>query len=430
MGTMILADGGLAMVGTLAVAGGFIVLGVIVLAAMGGLRAGGAQRRRLQALVPIDELLDSLDSSLLHADEAVRAAEQEQMFADAEFGAATSEGLTPALTQARASLDAAFARRRALDDLRAEGQEVAVRRQVQEITESVTSSMQTLRTASTGLGALRDDARHAPERLTRARTLASSLEERLPGAERTVAEILSARGAGAAGSLGPGLPEAKRLVDEAQGRLGGIGADSSMLSGEQLSALSAAEHALADAQRIITAAEGLDGELDRARGALPAAVGELRDSLARARATSDADPRLPQAIAVAQNAVSRAEDPALADPVSALAAVSRARGELDAAVEGARERFDARQRQEQQQVRTGRAQLPTLSDSYDPRVGERAAQAAELRWGPAEGSMPVGIAGDLPPAGAPRRDSSDLITSVLSEMARTTRRQDRRRRRF
>lgn len=436
----LLADlgGALTAVGTLVVGGGFVVIGVIVLAILGGRRAGGAQRRRLGALTPLPELVTGLDGALLHADEAVRAADQERMFAEAEFGTATASRLGGSVDRARAELDAAYGARRAVEGLLAAGQEVSARREVETIRTRVARAVQELQEQTVQVGSLRDDARHASDRVRRARTRLDELSARVPTAESVVQAVVAENGPRATSSLGEGVPGARRLLDRARQGLESTGDGGGMLSGEQLQRLAGVEHALEDAATGLSAAESLPRTVESARRELDGALGILETSLVRARATRDEDPRLPQAVAVAEQVRTRAGSATGnaadgGDPVSLLAAVRAADAELQEVVAASRDRYDAERRAESEaRERRTQAQAqaqPQLSDSYDPRIGDAARQAADARYGPFgaagifgagtydayDASRPSGIAG--PSGGSSDRSSSAaMLGAVLSEL--------------
>lgn len=423
--------GALTGIGTLVVGGGFVVVGIIVLLVLGNRRSGGAQKRRLASLTPVPELVTGIDAVLLHADEAVRAADQERMFADAEFGSATAEAFGGAVTRARTELDAAYGARRHIDELLAAGQEVTARREVETIRTRVGRAVEELHRETARVGALRDDSRHAAERLRRADARQQELLARLEAARAVEREVVATHGAGATRSLGEGTEGAARLLAGARTDLDALGASTGMLSGEQLERLSAAEHALEDSAVVLDAAQALPRALETSRRELDDALGELETALARARATTDEDPRLPQAIAVAEQVRSRAAAASTqgADPVSLLAAVRAADAELDAVVAASRDRYDA----DREARRTAQLRGSAPSDSYDPRVGDRARQAADDRYGPLdalgmlgglgglggygddrEASRPRGIAGI---SSSSRGSGSGMLKAVISEIA-------------
>lgn len=438
--SVLLADlgGALTGIGTLVVGGGFVVVGIIVLAVLGNRRSAGAQKRRLAALSPLPELITGIDAVPPHADEAVRAADQERMFADAEFGGATAQTFGGAVTRARDELDAAYRARRHIDEPLAAGQEVTARREVETIRTRVGGAVEEPHRETARVGAPRDDSRHAAERARRATARHEELSARLSSARTVEQEVVAEHGAGATRSLGEGTEGAARLLAGARSDLDDLGAASGMLTGEQLERLSAAEHALQDAGAALDAVVAPPRALESSRRELDDALGELDTALARAHATRDEDPRLPQAIAVAEQVRTRAATASTqgADPVSALAAVRAADAELDAVIAASRDRYDA----DREARRLGGKRGSVPSDSYDPRVGDRARQAADDRYGPLDAlgmlgglggslggfgaygedrdrgaSRPSGIAG--PSSSSARGSGSGMLEAVISEIA-------------
>lgn len=421
---ILLADGGaLSGLAVLAVGGMFIVLGVVVLAILGGSRSFSAQRRRRAAIEPMADRLQRLDTALLHADEAVRTADQEHLFARAEFGDERASELGGAVQQARRALDLAFSRRREVEDLLEQGREVQARALADRIGAELEPVLGDLRERTGQIGALRDDARHAPERLRRATERLAQVEERLPAAREALGSV--GRGTEGIDRAGALLARARQELQEAGGPADGDRSHEVALASEvgapgregdeELAHLAAAEHALQDADALVTASIELPERIQRARAELPGELARLDDSLARARATRDADPRLPQAIAVGEQARRAPEDQ---DPVARIARVRAAITELDAAIEAARTRYD---RAQEAAASSRRGPGGGLSDAYDPRIGDAAAAAGRRRYGPLgvedvlDPSVPRGIAGE---ADAPIRSGTEMLGLALGELTR------------
>ncbi len=418
----------LAAVGALGVGGVFLVGGVIVLALTGERRARGAQRRRIGSLTALPDLLSDLDAVLLRADEAVRAAADEQGYAEAEFGASTAATIGAAVGAARTRLDDAFARRREIDNLQARGEEMAVRRLADEVRTSVTETLTSLRDATAELTGLRREAVLAPERVERARRRRTELIGSIAGARGELDRVAARDGEAATAGLRPALAEAETDLASASTGLDRIAAATAPSSpgavrvdGTEVEHLAAVEASLETSAAVIARAAELSEEVASARAALPGAVDALRTSLVRAEATDDADPRLPQAVAVARAAVATASASAVPDPVTTLARVQEARAEVDAAVEAARTRYDA--------DRTARAaereRARLLSDAYDPRAGQAAEEAARERYGALDPAVPRGIAGDVRSQGRPTGQGFDLVAHVLDEISRPASRRPR-----
>lgn len=281
-----------------------VVFGAASVALVGGLiglRRLGSRRER-SALEQGRAAEVRAKGLIVQADNAVREAEREVAFADAQFGAEAAASLRTALTVARGRLREAFILQQRLDD--AEHDTAAERRawsrRIEELCGSVLASigdaeavLASRRNAERGahvdLPALRADAARFARRRVEARVALERLGTRFgPSALAGVH--------GAAARVDAALADAETALDDAERRLArsepaaerlGVAADRLERAGRDLAEIEGFELALAGAQSdAATEAAALDAELAAARGerdrqddpdaaaALGAAIGE------------------------------------------------------------------------------------------------------------------------------------------------------------
>ncbi|KRE20994.1 hypothetical protein [Agromyces sp. Soil535] len=389
-----------------------VVVGVV------GFRRVGVRRERA-ALDEGRALEVRAKGLIVQADTAVREADREVAFAEAQFGAVVARDVRDALETARARLREAFLLQQRLDD--AEHHTAAERRSwsarivdlcesalraIGEAEAALTARRRVERDASEGVPALREDA----ARLARRRDAAAAALDRL--ATRFSPSALG-QAHGASSRLDAALAGAAASLDEVERRLArsepaaellGDAADLFGRASRDLAQVEGAELELAAAQAgAAEAAAALDGELVAARqerdrqedaaaqAALGAAIGEASAILA-ARADAAADPfadrdrlraardRLEVARATARNAQGRLDGARGALGGAIAIAESQARV-ARAAIErgGARIGADARTR-----LAEAERQLVIARQEPDPVAALDAARRAASRASDAE----------------------------------------------
>lgn len=316
---------------------------LLLAGAVVGLRRAGARRAAVERSAA-RELETQAKSQLVHADEAVRDAEQEVRFAEAEFGAETARELADTVVRARGWLREAFLLQQRLDD--ADGQAAAQRRSWSTRIASLCDSIErALADARAGLAGRRaaergavDDLPALRERLRRLRVRRDDAEDAL---ERLGTRFDPAALAGAHGAVSRadrGFAAADSALADVDAHLSEPGrpvapsleraAHALALAEAELASVERVELDLADAaQQAGSEASSLDAELIAARGerdaatdpdaaaALAAAIGDLSPLLVGREARSG-DPfaerdRLRSArdrLEVARSTVRRAED--------------------------------------------------------------------------------------------------------------------------
>jgi len=398
-----------------------VVFGAAAVAVVGGVvgfRRLGARRERA-ALDDGHALEVRAKGLIVQADTAVREADREVAFADAQFGAAAARGLRHALEPAQMRLREAFLLQQRLDD--AEHATAAERRRwSSRIVELCESALGTLgeaeaalaarrraeRGAGEGVPALREDAARLARRQDAAAASLDRLATRFPPPSLGQAHAASARVDAALAAAAASLDEAERHLARSE-PAAELLADAADLLGRALRDLAqveAVEPELAAAQANASeAAAALDGELVAARqerdrqeeaaaqAALGAAIGEASAVMA-ARADGAGDPfadrdrlraardRLEVARAAARNAQGRLDGARGALGGAIAIAESQARV-ARAAIErgGARIGADARTR-----LAEAERQLVIARQEPDPVAALDAARRAASRASDAE----------------------------------------------
>lgn len=270
-----------------------VVFGAAAVALVGavvGLRRLGARRERAD-LAAGQRAEVQAKQLIVQADEAVRDAEREIAFAEAQFGAATARDTRTAVERASARLREAFLLQQRLDD--AEPDSAAERRTWStRIDELCRSALAELAAADAQLAERRRAERGAGVELPALTEEAAALRSRVDAATATLARLdsrfdPSATGTAraAAGRAAAGLAEAQAAIAEA----------STLIDGGRPAAalLARGADSLARALRDIETVEGFDGELaaagaDAERAALALAAG-LQAARAERDALDDAD---------------------------------------------------------------------------------------------------------------------------------------------
>ncbi|MFD4421826.1 hypothetical protein ACFWN7_10010 [Agromyces sp. NPDC058484] len=408
-----------------------LVFGAAAVALVGGVigfRRLGAGRERA-ALESARELEVRAKGLIVRADTAVREADREVAFAEAQFGAAVARDVRDALETARRRLRGAFLLQQRLDD--AEPDTAGERRTwSSRIVELCESALDALDTAEHGLATRRRAERGAVDSVPALREEAARLERRRDEAasafDRLATRFAPSALGGAHGAsvrVDAALAAASASLDEAERRLARAEPTAELLAdasdwlgraGRDLAEIEGIELDLAAAQTdAAEAAAALDGELVAARherdgqddadaqSALGAAIGEASAVMA-ARADVAGDPfadrdrlraardRLEVARAAARNAQGRIDGARGALGGAIAIAESQARV-ARAAIErgGARIGADARTR-----LAEAERQLVMARQEPDPVSALDAARRAASRASDAEALAAYDAMGD------------------------------------
>jgi hypothetical protein len=398
-----------------------VVFGTALAALFGGVvgfrRLG--DRRERAAVEAGRDLEVRAKGLIVQADTAVREADREVAFAEAQFGAAVARDVRDALETARARLREAFLLQQRLDD--AEHHTAAERRTwSSRIIDLCESALGAIGEADAALGARRRAERGVGDDVPALREDAARLARRRDEAARGLDRLATRFGAqaldgarGASVRVDSALAAATAALDETERRIAGSEPAAELLAGvsdrlgrasRDLAEIEGVELALAAAQAdAAEAAAGLDAELVAARHerdgqedaqaqtALGAAIGEASAVMA-ARADVAGDPfadrdrlraardRLEVARAAARNAQGRL-DGARGALGSAIAIAESQARVARAAIErgGARIGADARTR-----LAEAERQLVIARQEPDPVAALDAARRAASRASDAE----------------------------------------------
>ncbi|MEA2519792.1 MAG: hypothetical protein QOF49_1872 [Chloroflexota bacterium] len=282
----------------------------------------------------VGDLARRANGLLVAADEAVRDAETEVGFAEAQFGADEAAALRASATGARDEVRAAFGIRQQLDD--ATPEDIATREtMLNEIVARTGTADELLEAAAKRLAELRALERDLPTVIPEVRTTLEDVGGRVAAAESTLAGLEPVAG-GSLGAVRGNPAEARKRVTAAQAELARVDAD--VAAGRT----SEAARRVRMIQRVAREADALlaaVGELDTAVRDVLAKVDPAIDEAARsitagqsasATPTADAAARLAEA-GTALDQARAARQAAPPDPIAAFRHATRADQLADAA---------------------------------------------------------------------------------------------------
>lgn len=331
-----------------------LVIGTILIVVGVLLVAGRVRRLREERLAAFneaktqEELGRQANRLLIGTDDALRDAEQELGFAEAEFGADESHALRDAFAGAKTELNAAFEIGQKLDDSIPEPPELR-RGMIQEIIERCQRAQKVVDTQAAKLAELRDLERNAPQVLDRLASDLDQAKKQLGGVE-PIRTRLSGYAAASAGTAIGNFDAAQQKIAAARDKLdAGRASLKEGRPAEAATAAKAAEQAIADAGALIDGASRLADSLDETAAKLkteiPAAAADVE--AARKVATSGNAAGLEQSLADAEAALAEAKEAAAADPPDVMRAYRRATEAntlADKLLESARAAEEQRQR--------------------------------------------------------------------------------------
>ena len=292
----------------------------------------------------IEQLQTQAVDALVAADDAVRAADEELSYAQAQFGLAATDAFSAALGTAREHVTASFEIRKVLEDDVPE-----TPRQQWEMYSEILSRSQA------AVAAIREQEKAFNERRGLEANLPASIAETTQRADETEQAILQADTLlttlratypdSALTSVAAAPRQARRLLEA--GRTALDQAQASVDAGQQGTAVEQvriAQGAIAQAGTLATQVTGARERLERAASDLTAAIGSLSSDLVDARRLSSIIPAatLDPLVADAEAAIAAGRAAsgmnATGDPLAALDHLTRAEAAIDAALAPARER--------------------------------------------------------------------------------------------
>ncbi|CAN5574763.1 hypothetical protein BH23CHL7_BH23CHL7_10720 [soil metagenome] len=311
-----------------------------------------AERTELLREAAVQEQIGRQANSMLIAtDDALRDAEQELGYAEAEFGAAYTATLRQDLDAARVELRAAFAIGQRLDDAEPETPEQR-RQMIEEIIARCRNAQATVEGQQLAVARLRDLEKNAPAVLERLDAEATALEQRLVQAPALEAR-LQRYSESAIGPVAGNLAGARQKLAAAREQIGG-GQEALTREDRQVAAVTAqqAQNELEDATALIEGLEHMASSLDALTGQLGPALAAASTDVESAR-VAIADRQVSgfaEAFARAEQLLSdarREADSPRPDVAAALREANEANEQADKVLAGVREAEAARQRADQ-----------------------------------------------------------------------------------
>lgn len=325
---------------------------LVVLVVAGGIwlfmrarRARDGIRGSFQEARTQEELGREANQLLIKTDDALRDAEQEVGFAEAQFGAAQSAALATALAAAREDLRQAFTIGQELDDTVPETPEKR-RAMMSEIIDRCRKAQAAVDEQRAIIEGLRDLQERAPEVLAALPAAIASVEARLPEA-RTTMQRLSGYAETSWSAVSGNLEAATDQLASARARLG-EGQAALKIEDRDAAAVATrdAQEQVADATRRLDAMAATAGSLDQVADRLAEAMRELEADMTAAR-SSMTEPAQQSHLAPAEAALVQARSLASAtrpDPMAALRQVTVAQTMVDQMLAGVRQAEEQQRR--------------------------------------------------------------------------------------
>ena len=358
-----------------------------------------ARARRMKGPVTADvdrqsiaELDQTASRRLVQVDDALTTSEQELGFAEAQFGAAPTEGFRTALTRAKELVGEAFRLRRELDDENPETDEQK-RATLLALITACDEADDLLEAQEEAFEALRDvesDLPSAIAEVTRGREAAPAAIE---AAESTVARLRGEFSANAIASVADAPAQARRLLALVDAELAEAAQKQQAGSTSEAAIdVRSAQLALAQLTTATAGVQTLADDLATARTALAAQQDDLRAGIAAAqplRSGAAAGSALASAVTAAEAALAAAPTD---DPIAALERVVAADRVLDTQLAGAREEAERRAKAEAALERTLASASARIRNAGEYIAAHRGAVGAAARARLAEAQAQEAIA--------------------------------------
>ena len=370
-----------------------------------------ARRKKAPVTAGVDqqsiaELDQTASRRLVQVDDALTTSEQELGFAEAQFGAAPTEGFRTALTRAKELVGEAFRLRRELDDETPETDEQK-RVTLMAIITACDEADDLLEAQEEAFEALRDVESDLPAAIAEVSQGRAAAPAAIEASEATVARLRGEFAASAIASIADAPAQARRLLalidtelaEAAQKQQAGSTSDAAI-------DVRSAQLALAQLTSSTAAVQRLADDLAAARSALAAQQDDLRAGIAAAQPLREAPatgPALASAVAAAEAALAAA--PAN-DPIAALERVVAADRALDAQLAGAREEAERRAKAEAALARTLASASARIRTTTDYIATHRGAVGAAARARIAEAQAQETI--------AVQQSSSDPVAALAA----------------
>ncbi|MBD7995351.1 TPM domain-containing protein [Arthrobacter sp. Sa2CUA1] len=417
----------------------FIVAGVVLVGAFavfGLIRSRSRKRGAITVrdtapkdpldTMSVEELRKRAGSLLIAADDAIKSSEQELAFAAAQYGDDAVSTFTDDLAVARAHMGESFKMQQQLDDEIPDTEEQQ-RTWLKDIIRRCEAVNESLQAHKEDFDALRELEKNAPSALASAQESARAAAARLDSAQAAL-DGLTTRYSESA------LVQVRDNIEQATERLAFVD-NAADTAAEKLSsgdtsaavlAVRAAEESLHQANVLIDAIDRTGAGLDTAASELDRAVADARQDLAQARAfaQSGAQGSLAGPIAGVEQALDAVESARQGkyDPVDLLRRLESSNAQLDAALEGLRDRQEQERRARdalQHTIMSAQAQIAGTSDYIRARRGGVGSEA-RTRLAEAERNLQQAIAvqSSDPVSALAYAQQANALAAQASEMAR------------
>lgn len=280
--------------------------------------------------VPLQDLQRQASEALVGMDNAVRSAEEELAFAEAQFGTQRTEQFRGVLEQARQAAREAFSLRQQLDDDRKEPEDVE-RAMLARIVELTSTSRRTLDEHTQEFATLRSLQDRAPEFLEELATRRGEVQQRLPVADQEISGLAARHPAPALATVRDHRLQAENLLRSADGFI--TAGRQSLERDDRPSAVAAAraaEEALGQAVTLLDMVSRADAELAGSAEELGRRIASITSDLADVRRLAPQEPVIAKAADRARAAVEHGQQARTSgDPLRALAELDAAEHDLD-----------------------------------------------------------------------------------------------------
>ena len=406
----------------LLIGGGLLLAGRTLLVRRAAAKADAAER---------DRLSQEANRALLATDEALRDADQEVGFAEAQWGEEEAAPYREAIAAARDDLRAAFGVRQRLDDAEPETPEQR-REMLREIVDRTTAANQLLQAQTARLAALRDLEKTAPALLAALPAAIDALDARRAAAATALTRMAAEYVPAALASVSGNLAEAGKALASARSEAQRGRSLSDTRRSEAVVALRHAQDGVASATRLVEAVERLATSLDEAAARVPQEVAAATADVETARngitghpppapgMGAPAGPDPAAALAAAEQALAQARQLAAARPLDPLAAIERATAAnqaADAIVAGLEAAEAQRRRRLQVAATTIAAARGSVSRTTDYIATRRHGVGREARTRAAEAEARLADAERLAPANPEEAAAAAQRASQLADEA-------------
>lgn len=326
--------------------------------------SGGATVPASAQRVGLQDLQRQAAEALVGMDNAVRSAEEELAFAEAQFGTQRTEQFRGVLEQAKASAKEAFSLRQQLDDDQKEPEDVE-RSMLARIIELTGSSRRTLDQHTQEFATLRSLQDRAPQFLKELGTRLAETRERLPVAEQELRGLQARHPAEALVTVREHHAQAGNLLDSADGFI--RAGNQSLERDDRASAVAAAraaEEAIGQAATLMDQISRADADLANSAEELSKRVASITSDLQDVTRLAPREPVIAQAADRARKAVEEAQAARTSgDPLKALAELDAAEHDLDTLL---------------QPMRDAEAHLTKMRENFTQRVSRVGARLRSI----------------------------------------------------